>query len=101
MDVLELTGILLALTTLLTFISLRFLRLPHPIGVMVLALVISGGLILLDHLSLPLGDTLREAVVEIDFQHTVLRWMLGFMLFAGGPPSGWTIYCRRSDESLA
>jgi CPA1 family monovalent cation:H+ antiporter len=84
MDALELTGVVLALTTLLTYCSLRFLRMPHPIGAMVLALGVSAGLIVLDHLSLPVGDTLKKAVGEIDYRYAVLRWMLGFLLFAGG-----------------
>ncbi|HYW78455.1 MAG TPA: sodium:proton antiporter [Thermoguttaceae bacterium] len=84
MDALELAAMLLAVTVLLTYANLRIFRLPHPIGVMVLALTLSSGMILFDHLSLPVGHALKEVVVEIDFGQTVLRWMLGFFLFAGG-----------------
>lgn len=84
MDALELTGILLVLTASLTYVNLRLLRMPHPLGAMVLALGLSFVLIVLDHLSVPVGHTLKAAVADIDFGQTVLRWMLGFLLFAGG-----------------
>ena len=64
MNALELTGVLLALTSLLTYCNLRFLRMPQPIGAMVLAIGLSLVLILLDHLSLPVGHALKTAVAE-------------------------------------
>ena len=101
MDTLELAAALLALTALLTYCNLRFLRLPHPIGVMVLALGISLGLILLDHFSVPAGHAMRAAVAQIDFQQTVLRWMLSEMLTWREPRAAMRLrFLSRSAQTV-
>ncbi len=68
---------------MLAFINIRFLRLPGTIGVMVLSLLLSLGILLAGSLGSPLVSVLREALEEIDFSDFLLDFMLGFLLFAG------------------
>lgn len=74
------------LAAVTAWINARLLRLPMPVGVMVLALVTSGGVVLFDGLGIAppgLRDRTRELLVELDFGHALLDVMLAFLLFAG------------------
>ena len=76
----------LSLAALFGFISYRVLRLPTTIGTMVLALLLSGGLLAFRGASggvgLMLSHTATAAVSQIDFGRLVLHGMLAFLLFA-------------------
>ena len=61
------------------------LKLPHTIGLLVMALVASMALLASEALfpTLSIADTLRSAIAQIDFYETVMKGMLAFLLFAG------------------
>ncbi len=86
MSTFALLSLVLALAALFGLLSNRVLRLPATVGTMALALLLSGGLLALDHASsgvaAMLSHTAASAVGQIDFGHLVLHGMLAFLLFA-------------------
>ena len=81
----EIAALLFTLSALFGWMNLRFLKLPHTIGLLVMALAASVILLVIHKLAPQLGIvvTLRLAVVRIDFNHAVMNGMLAFLLFAG------------------
>lgn len=83
MPVFELITLLLSLTALLAYLNKKWLKLPDAIGLMVLALGVSLGLILI-HSLVPKGfDFAKNTIAQIDFTALLFDGMLCFMLFAG------------------
>jgi len=79
----EIIAVLLTLTGVLSYLNQKVLRLPPTIGLMVLSLGMSLGLIGLSRAVPGVGDIAREILSRIDFDAAVLNGMLGFLLFAG------------------
>ena len=83
MNFLELATLLLFLASVFSIINLRILKLPHTIGLMVLAIALSMviliiGLVFPDFLSFATSLT-----QEFDFSVLLIDVMLPFLLFAG------------------
>ncbi|SDP16774.1 cation:proton antiporter [Pseudomonas jinjuensis] len=81
---LDLAAAFIALTTLLTYVNYRFIRLPPTIGVMATALVFSllaQGLSLLGYPVLELE--MQQIIARIDFSEVLMTWFLPALLFAG------------------
>jgi monovalent cation:H+ antiporter, CPA1 family len=85
MPTFEILAILVTLAALCSFLNYRFLHLHTTIGVMLIALGLSLALVLLGDLFGPgaLKPLARRLLDQVDFNEAVLRWMLGFLLFAG------------------
>ena len=81
----EIAALMLALSALFGWINHAFLKLPHTIGLLVMALVASMVLLGLEIVFPSLGLTGRfeSAIGQIDFNKTVMNGMLAFLLFAG------------------
>lgn len=81
----EIAALLLVLSATLSWVNRAYLKLPHTIGLLVMALVASFGVIALEALFPALGvyETLSGAIGQIDFNETLMKGMLGFLLFAG------------------
>jgi CPA1 family monovalent cation:H+ antiporter len=76
-------SLLIVLAAVFSFVNHRFIRLPTTIGVTLLVLVVSLGLMGATALGLP-GRAFAVAVLEqLDFRQLVLNGMLAFLLFAG------------------
>ncbi len=82
---LDIAATCLTLTAILAYLNHRFVRLPMTIGVMVIALLLSLGIIGLDVLGLDHGLRQYEEVFirSIDFSDVLMRGMLSLLLFAG------------------
>lgn len=82
---LDLAAVLLALAAAFGYVNHRWLRLPHTIGLVVIALAASLAILALDLLFPALGfrATVRGAVEGIDFPDILMHGMLSFLLFAG------------------
>lgn len=81
----DIAAILLVLSAVLGWLNLKLFRLPHTIGLLVMALVASLGVLLLDA-AIPASnaaETLRSTVSQIDFFDALMNGMLAFLLFAG------------------
>lgn len=83
MTVFQIIAILISLTALFSYLNYRFFKLPATIGVMLIALLVSLGLIAAGHF-VPWIVTGAEGLLEqIDFDKTLMQGMLCFLLFAG------------------
>ena len=74
-------AILITLAALFSFINHRFIKLPATIGIMMIAMMMSLGLIALAPLGLDPG--VAKLIASIDFNTTLMVGMLSFLLFAG------------------
>lgn len=83
MTVFQIIAVLLTLTALASYANHRFIRLPTTIGVMLIALLGSLGLLAAGHLSPAVSDQAASWLSRIDFDDTLLHGMLSFLLFAG------------------
>lgn len=79
----QLLAIVLTLTAAFAYANHRLLRLPMAIGVMVLALISSLGLLAVEHLGISIAGTAEAFIEAINFDDTLLHAMLGPLLFAG------------------
>jgi len=75
----------ITLAAVFGYINYRWLKLPSTIGLVVIALATSLGVIALDAAvpNLNLRDTARAAFLQIDFHETLMEGLLSFLLFAG------------------
>jgi len=81
---LNLVAAFIGLTTLLTYVNYRFIRLPPTIGVMVTALLFSGLIQLIALAGFPLLEAEMQALIrDIDFSEILMTWFLPALLFAG------------------
>ncbi len=81
----EIAAMLLVLSAILSWVNRAYIKLPHTIGLLLMALFASFALLALQAVfpSLGLTDTLQNALKQIDFNETLMKGMLGFLLFAG------------------
>ncbi len=74
---------LITITALFSFVNFRYIRLPTTIGVMLIALVVSLGLIGLGHLGVGFEKQAASLLKSVHLDEAILRGMLSFLLFAG------------------
>ncbi len=81
----EIAALLLLLSGVFGWLNHVVFRLPHTIGLLVMALIASLVLLGIEQFFPGLGitDTLQAAIGQIDFYATVMEGMLAFLLFAG------------------
>lgn len=85
MDFLQITSILIVLAAAFGAINYLFFKLPSAIGILVMSLLASLGIVVIDALLPDMGieDTVRTTVTGVDFSQALLEGMLGLLLFAG------------------
>ena len=85
MTLLQITSLLIVLAGAFGTINYLFLRLPSAIGILVVALLASFGIIITDWFfpALTVEEAIRAQVLEIEFSDALLEGMLGLLLFAG------------------
>ena len=83
MKLFNILAILITLSAVFSYINHRFIRLPTTIGLMIIALLASLGLIALGHFGVGLEEDAQRLLANIDFDETLLHGMLSFLLFAG------------------
>ena len=81
----NIVAIVFTLAAVFGYINHRWMRLPTTIGLVVIALVVSICVILLDILlnTLEYERSIRVVLERIDFDDTLMKGMLSFLLFAG------------------
>ena len=81
----EIAALLLVLSGFFGWFNHTILKLPHTIGLLVMALVSSMALLIIEQFFPDLGitTTLQAMIGQIDFYATVMEGMLAFLLFAG------------------
>ncbi len=83
MKLFDILAILVTLSAVFSYVNHRFIRLPNTIGLMLIALLMSLGIIGLGPTKLGLEEDARLLLNSIDFDETLLHGMLSFLLFAG------------------
>lgn len=85
MNILQITSLLIVLAGAFGAINYLFLKLPSPIGILLVSLLASLALMGLDFLipAMNVADQVRTTVTSLDFSDTLLEGMLGLLLFAG------------------
>lgn len=83
MSLFDILALLITLTAIFSYINHRYLRLPLTIGVMLIGLIMSLGLLALKPLGLDLTSQANIILEEIDFNQTLMHGMLSYLLFAG------------------
>lgn len=85
LSIFEIASLLLVLSGIFGWLNHVVLKLPHTIGLLVMALLASIILLVLEKVFPALGitNTLQSAIAQIDFNATVMEGMLAFLLFAG------------------
>lgn len=76
-------AILISLAALFSYINYRFIKLPTTIGLLVIALLLSLGIIALGKMGLPLETYAKHLLAQINFNETLMQGMLSALLFAG------------------
>jgi len=83
MELFNIIAILLTLAAVFSYINHQYIGLPVSIGVTLMALVMSLGLIVLDAAGVGLAERIQIVLGQINFSDTLLQGMLSFLLFAG------------------
>lgn len=83
MNFLELATLLLLLASLFSIINLRLLKLPQTIGLMVLAIFLSAGVLIAGQISPGFLNFATSLTEQFDFSVLLIDVMLPFLLFAG------------------
>jgi len=85
MTLLQIASLLIVLSGLFGAINYLVFKLPSTIGILIVSLLASFGVMGVDFLwpSLGVADSVRNGVTSIDFSDALLEGMLGLLLFAG------------------
>ncbi len=83
MKLFTILSILITLSAGFSYLNHRFIRLPNVIGLMLIAMIVSLGLVLLGPFAFNLEADAHLLIDSIDFDQTLLQGMLSFLLFAG------------------
>lgn len=86
MKLLNIIAILITLSAVFGYVNSRFIRLPTTIGVMLVSMLVSIGVFILGRfgaLGLGIEEHWLSLIRSIDFNKTLMVWMLSFLLFAG------------------
>jgi CPA1 family monovalent cation:H+ antiporter len=83
MNLFQILAILISLAAVFSFLNHRYLRLPTAIGLMLIALLASLGLVLLGPYTHGVEEHIQQLLQAVDFDETLLHGMLSFLLFAG------------------
>jgi CPA1 family monovalent cation:H+ antiporter len=97
-SVFEIGAILIGLSAVFGYLNHKFLRLPHTVGMVVIALAASLVIVLLDFVSpsSQFSQTATDILNQIDFHDAVMRGMLSFLLFAGALHVDFSVFRSRS-----
>jgi len=83
MTVFQIIAILISLTAMFSYLNYRYFKRPSTIGVMLIALLVSLGLIVTGHFAPWIRDAAVRLLNQVDFDNTLMQGMLCFLLFAG------------------
>jgi len=98
MNIFEIGAVLIGLSALFGYINHRFLRLPHTIGLVMIALAASLSIIAIEALSptTQIASLVTAMLNQIDFHEAVMNGMLSFLLFAGALHVDFSVFKSNS-----
>ena len=85
MTVFEISAFLIGLSALFGYLNHQFLRVPHTIGLVLMALAASVTVIVIDLVApdAHVDRLITDVLDQIDFHEALMHGMLSFLLFAG------------------
>lgn len=83
MEYFLITSVLVSLAAIFGFINVKFLKLPNSIGLMLITIVFSLGVLAFSNINATLLNAEKEIIDNVDFHTVLLDVMLSFILFAG------------------
>ena len=85
MSFFNLSALVVTLAAVCGWMNHKWFRLPHTVGLVVIALGVSFAALFLDAVvpSLGVETAVRDMLIQIDFHDTLMTGLLGFLLFAG------------------
>lgn len=83
LDFYSILTVLMVLTAAFSYINYRFIKLPTAIGIMIMSLITSLGIVVIGSFYPAVLRTSIELIKSIDLETVVMRIMLSFLLFAG------------------
>lgn len=83
MELFTIITILIALAAVFGFVNIKFLKMPSTIGLLVISIVFTGGLLIAGSFFPQISDFSHKFIAGIDFKTVLLDVMLSFLLFAG------------------
>jgi CPA1 family monovalent cation:H+ antiporter len=83
MDLFSIISIIIVLSALFGYVNVRFIKLPNTIGLMVIAILFTLGLLASSYFTDYFLNIATHVVEQVDFETLLLDIMLGFLLFAG------------------
>lgn len=98
MSIFEIGAFLIGLSAVFGYINHRYLKLPHTVGLVMIALAASLVVILIEILSpaSPVMEIITDVLSQINFYDTVMRGMLSFLLFAGALHVDFIVFKTRA-----
>ena len=84
-SIFNLVALLITLAAVFGYVNHRWFRLPHTIGLVVIALAVSVVVLVVDSVfpGLGLETGVRRTLTDIEFEDTLMKGVLSFLLFAG------------------
>jgi CPA1 family monovalent cation:H+ antiporter len=83
MTIIQIIALLITLTALFAYLNHRFIRLPTTIGVLLIALVLSLGVLGLGQFRPGVAEAAARMLSQFEFDDALMQVMLSFLLFAG------------------
>ena len=83
MDYYSIITVLIVLSAVFGYINVKFLKLPTTIGLMIITLLFTIGLLIIGQFNDELLMQEKQLISSIDFETVLLDVMLSFLLFAG------------------
>jgi CPA1 family monovalent cation:H+ antiporter len=82
MDLFVVIALLVIVSAFFSYLNARFIKLPGTIGIVLIATIVSIGILVVDKLDPSTAKYLTTLAKNIDFSKVVLNIMLGFLLFS-------------------
>ncbi|HEU5054459.1 MAG TPA: sodium:proton antiporter [Hanamia sp.] len=82
MDLLTIFTILIFISAAISYLNDRFVKLPGTIGIVSISVVASIIILIVGKTSNSLTKSITDVTANINFPHTILDLMLGFLMFA-------------------
>ncbi len=98
MSIFEIAAALIGLSALFGYLNHKFLKLPHTIGLVVIALAASLVVVLIELLwpETDVSEIVTGVLLGIDFHEAVMHGLLSFLLFAGALHVDFSVFRSRS-----
>lgn len=98
MSVFEVAAVLVGISALFGYVNHRFLRLPHTIGLVLIALFASLAIVGVEAVfpSVRVASEIANGLRELDFNQTLMHGILSFLLFAGAMHVNFTAFRERA-----